>query len=386
MPESIAINDYSKQRQEFYAAKTGFEDFWQEQDYQIIDGGYSLKAAPASLLITNSTIAPYLGKITPENRDNLHDAVIQKCVRLNALDSNSLIDSDEWTTGFHMAGVISNLVSMAKITGDTLTYLETAQKIPKESLFFTAHPDDQVSLEALTSNGIKPDKVLPVEQNGDVWVTWQLGIPGPKGMGITFLLKNKAKGTNEPPLLQFLNVIRLDQFVNQNQETSALAKPVVDMGFGMERLTNIRSGLKPFETVFYKLYLELISKGIAQVDSVGEKRLLTIVDNVRTIKFLLGDGFLPDKRGSGYVLRKLMRNIFLQLHLLGAHENIYQKLFNKIEQPTLFPEIEAFQKILQKAEIQINKLKPVSAGNREKILAFLKDTHGIPVEISTSLI
>lgn len=361
----------------------GFISYWESRGYSSHPNGYPLSKAPKNLLLMNSTIAPYIDQILPHAERDIDDVLLQKCVRLNSLGENNLLTSEDWPTSFVMGGIVTTQRDLGKVIKDVYTFFALQQAIPASDLNIIVDPNDMKSRDALHRSGISLNQMSFLNSNGDVWVTWQFGRPGPRGQGITFSL-NVGEGDTQSDDGQFLNIIHIDEYVDKDGNSSLLKKPVIDVGFGFERFVNLRNNMKPFDTHFYTKYTDLIYPRVKDVSAKNRLRVLTIADNIRTLKFMLDEGILPDNKAQGYLARRLARNIFLQIYLLHCerpHE-IYANAFNLDQRKILESEMEAYNKVLQSVEKIIKKIKPEQFSSEREFIAFLKDTHGIPEELS----
>src|SRR5260370_15333887 len=117
-----------------------------------------------------------------------------------------------------------------------------------------------------------------------------------------------------------------------------LAKPSIDTGMGLERVTAVLQGVvSNYET---DLFVPLIERA-AEVTGTSltkelEKEahaksaasLRVIADHSRAAMFLISDGVLPANDGRGYVLRKIIRRAITHGRLLGQtkpflHEMVF---------------------------------------------------------------
>jgi alanyl-tRNA synthetase len=102
---------------------------------------------------------------------------------------------------------------------------------------------------------------------------------------------------------------------------TALPKPCVDTGAGLERLAAVLQGkVSNFESDLFRPLMDYASKlcgkpyGAAQ-DSDASLRILA--DHGRAAAFLISDGVMPSNEGRGYVLRKIIRRAVRHGRMLG---------------------------------------------------------------------
>lgn len=358
--------------------------YWERYGFSAKPNGYLLTQAPRTLLVSNSTIAPYIDQIQPDSDGLIHDVLLQRCVRMNSLGKETVLPNLEWTTSFVMGGIVTTESSLSQMIDQTVAFFTLEQKILRNRLQITVSPKDEISLEALGQANVSGIDIDYLDENEEKWVIWQFGIPGPRGQGITLSLKNDG-GDDDG---QFLNVIHIDEFTNESGGTAKLKKPVIDVGFGIERFVNLKNGIKPFEASLYLKIAEKISSNVSDMEPAQQLRVYTVADNVRTLGFMLDEDIKPDKKGQGYLVRRLARNIFLNLGLLGIQDSGLKisELFPSEHIAVLNQELNLYLKIISLADKEVSRIKPGKFNSIEEASIYLKDTHGIPEEISFSLL
>ena len=117
-----------------------------------------------------------------------------------------------------------------------------------------------------------------------------------------------------------------------------LPKPSIDTGAGLERIAAVLQGkLSNYDTDFFIA----LTKRAAELTGVsldeelekesggrGAASLRVIADHARATTFLISDGVLPSNKGSGYVLRRIMRRAIYHGRLLGQNDPfLYQMVY-----------------------------------------------------------
>lgn len=172
-----------------------------------------------------------------------------------------------------------------------------------------------------------------------------------------------------------------------------LSKPGVDTGMGFERLVMIVQQKKNlYETDLFTPYLELLPHDL------NERVKRVLVDHIRGTAFLLADGVRPSNKEAGYVLRRLMRRIFvyehiykIPVHMVDAlfHDMVhdygefYTDLFTKndVIRVEVTLERERFVKSLAAGLKELAKISAITSENAFR----LYETHGLPFEIIKEL-
>lgn len=309
--------------------KNTFSNFFQRLGYNAHPEGHPITATknPNYLSFVNCSMTPYINELET-NRDNqnytIHEATIQPSVRLNGLDENNLLASPHWMTSFDMAGVITSVIPMDKVTRQVNTFLTKEIGVDGAKLHYIVDPDNKNNFQSLLNAGVPEDKIHLQRQNNQILVNWDYGVPGFVGTGITICyIEDKSKLENGAPNpdSQFLNIITVDNF-NDGEKIKSLINPFIDMGFGMERLLSLLKGETPFELEGRKEIKEAVIR--AAKTKFGEdvetnKRILTLSDHIKTAKLLLDEGIRPSRRDNvnrGHLLQKLLRNAILQEYML----------------------------------------------------------------------
>ena len=100
-----------------------------------------------------------------------------------------------------------------------------------------------------------------------------------------------------------------------------LAKPCIDTGMGLERISAILQGVKSnYDTDLFTPIIKEI-EGISHIpygkDPQTDISIRVIADHSRAATFLISDGVLPSNEGRGYVLRRIMRRAMRHGKMLG---------------------------------------------------------------------
>jgi len=191
-----------------------------------------------------------------------------------------------------------------------------------------------------------------------------------------------------------------------------LAKPSIDTGMGLERISAILQGVKSnYETdLFNPIFKEIqrISRIPYGEDARSDISLRVIADHSRAATFLISDGVLPSNEGRGYVLRRIMRRAMRHGKLLGINGPFLHQVSSKVVDlmKGAYPELretEAFvSKVIENEEgrfsetldsglkILREELEQLEKGERKVLsgeVAFrLYDTFGFPLDLTTEIL
>lgn len=167
----------------------------------------------------------------------------------------------------------------------------------------------------------------------------------------------------------------------------------VDTGMGLERLAMIAQQTRTiFETDLFAPYIALLP------ESLDEKKKRVLVDHMRGSAFLLGDGIRPSNKERGYILRRLLRRIFVYEYQAQLPSHILPSLLHDILHGygSFYPELtkegesirdeftkerEKFLKTLTRGLKEIEKIEHMTGE-----AAFdLYQSYGLPGEVTLEL-
>ena len=127
----------------------------------------------------------------------------------------------------------------------------------------------------------------------------------------------------------------------EDGELTALPRPSVDTGMGLERIAAVMQGVNSNYEI--DLFANLISAtaSILDVDNDGSSSMNVIADHIRACSFLIVDGVLPGNEGRGYVLRRIIRRAVRHGKKLGVDDTFFHKLVKPLcdEMGEAYPEL-----------------------------------------------
>ena len=221
-------------------------------------------------------------------------------------------------------------------------------------------------------------------------------------------------GPNCPRCDRFLevwNLVFMSWFQEPDGSRRNLARPNVDTGMGLERISLIMQDVASvFDTDLY-LPLLLRAAELAGVtygqDARSDSSLRVIADHGRAVTFLVADGVLPGNEGRGYVLRRILRRAVRHGRLLGIeraflneiadvvvaeYADQYPNLGERIEtiHRVVAHEEEAFRRTLANGISRFDQLAHGLTAAGETLIPGaevfrLYDTYGFPLELTREL-
>lgn len=245
---------------------------------------------------------------------------------------------------------------------------------------------------------------------------WQMGDVGPCGPCSELLFdrgslfgdaKNPYEDKNGERFFEFWNLVFMQFNKERNGGLSALPRPSVDTGMGLERIVSLKMGVNSvFETDILRALItrteEHFKLNYNEQNAEHKAAFHVIVDHLRSLSFAIGDGAQPSNLDRGYVLRKILRRAVRYGRMLGAQNPFLAEIF-----PTLielmgedYPELkeseqkikeiltleeEAFLRTLKRGGNLLNQVIKKSRNNQSQVISgedafLLKDTYGLPID------
>ena len=348
-------------------------------------------------------------------------ASCQKCLRTG--DIEEVGKTDRHNTFFEMLGNFTPTGDYFKETAIPLAWELVTEgfHMPVERLRVTVHPSDDEAFDIWTSKTEIPAE--HVTRLGDNW--WGLG-RGPCGPDSEIWWdKGREAGCGQPDcypdhcarFTEFWNLVfpQYDQRGDLSGPPSTadaikrgiadgalvpLAKPAIDTGMGLERVSFILQGKdNVFESDLLAPLVDFV-RGHAKKPTTLSERI--IADHIRAVTFCVADGVVPTNEGRGYVLRRLIRRAALHARNIGMSGklsdgtkiavSIYRDHYGELAQrerlivDVVDAETERFARTLDQGMEQFEKIaarggKSISGGDAFR----LHDTFGFPLELTREL-
>jgi alanyl-tRNA synthetase len=122
---------------------------------------------------------------------------------------------------------------------------------------------------------------------------------------------------------------------------TALPKPSVDTGMGLERTAAVMQGVHSnYDIDLFKNIMRVAAELAGTTDHTSAS-LRVIADHIRACTFLIVDGVSPANEGRGYVLRRIVRRAIRHGYKLGINEPFFYKLVAALvkEMGSAYPEL-----------------------------------------------
>ena len=361
-----------------------FLEFFEKRGHKVVPSSSLIPDDPSVLLTTagmQQFKLYYIGKADPSKDFGAKNtASIQKSFRTSDIDE---VGDDSHDTFFEMLGNFS-----------------FGGYFKKEAIQYGYDFFKEMSLPIDFVTVFGGDKEVPADEESEKF--WkELGVKKveKRGREDNFWGPTGNEGPCGPTTEIYVNGVEIWNIVfNQYyQESNKTLKPLeqngVDTGMGFERLAMVLQKKKNiFETDLFAPFLELIPKEIPD----RQKRI--IVDHLRGSTFLLADGLRPSNKEAGYILRRLMRRVFVYEKLYKIPTHIYDAIIHDIvhEYGEFYQELlrennavreefkkegEKFYKTLERGLKELEKISEISSVSAFK----LYETYGLPFEIIKEL-
>ena len=396
--------------------RSAFLEFFRAQSHMIVPSSSLVPGNDPTLLFTNSGMVQFkdvfLGK---EQRDYLRAASSQRCVRAGGKhnDLENVGYTARHHTFFEMLGNFSfgDYFKREAIhfAWDFLIY---TLGIDPARLWCTVYLDDDEAADVwLKDIGISPRRF---SRMGEASNFWAMGDTGPCGPCSEIFYDHGPEVPGGPPgspdeegdrFVEIWNLVFMQYERAADGTMTALPKPSVDTGMGLERIAAVMQGVHSnYDIDLFKNLIRAAGK-LAGTSVLTSSSLRVIADHIRASAFLIVDGVSPSNEGRGYVLRRIIRRAIRHGYKLGIHEPFFYKLVPVLEAEMggAYPELtrgkthaervlrheeERFAETLANGMVllegAIRKLRGAKVIDGDTVFK-LYDTYGFPVDLTADI-
>ncbi|MFN3740548.1 MAG: alanine--tRNA ligase [Thermodesulfovibrionales bacterium] len=400
-----------------------FLDYFQSKNHRIIKSSPLIPVGDPTLLFTNAGMVQFkdifLGN---ETRPYKRAASCQKCMRAGGKHSDleQVGHTARHHTFFEMLGNFSFGDYFKK---EAISFawelLVEGFRLPKERLWASVYEeDDEAEKLWLELTDIPQERIVRLGAKDNFW---QMGDTGPCGPCSEIIIDQGPEvGCGKPDCrvgcdcdryLELWNLVFMQYNRDASGNLTALPRPSIDTGMGLERITAVLQGrYNNFDTDLFETIIEAISSitGASYHKSKEtDVSIRVIADHIRATVFLMSEGLIPSNEGRGYVLRRIIRRASRHAHLLGKEEPILYKLIDSVIDTfgDTYPELksarERTEKFLRLEEERF--IKTLDQGTRllDELIERLKsqgiktipgeelfrlyDTYGFPVDLAKDI-
>jgi alanyl-tRNA synthetase len=403
--------------------RRAFLKYFEERNHRIVPSSSLVPRNDPTLLFTNAGMVQFKGVfLNEETRDYTRATTSQKCVRAGGKhnDLENVGKTARHHTFFEMLGNFSfgeyfkeGAIEMA------WDLLIREWGLPAEKMWITIYLDDDEAFRLWRKIGIPAERIVRLGEKDNFWAMGETGPCGPcseividQGEGMGCGKPECAVGCDCDRYLELWNLVFMQFNRDASGKMTPLAKPCIDTGMGLERISAILQGVKSnFETDLFIPIIEEI-KEIGRLsygkDPKNDISIRVIADHSRAATFLINDGVLPSNEGRGYVLRRIMRRAMRHGKMIGIdHPFLYQTSLKAVDlMKEAYPELRETEAIVSRVirneeerfsetldsglkilREELGRLKE----RKEKVLsgevAFrLYDTFGFPLDLTAEIL
>jgi len=340
--------------------RQSFLDYFAKRGHEVVASSPLVPHNDPTLLFTNAGMVQFkdtfLGR---EKRPYTTATSSQRCVRAGGKHND--LENVGYTARHHtFFEMLGNFSFGDYFKREAILYawefLTQELDLPAEKLWITVYEEDdeatdiwlnevKVDPNRFTRIGDKPGGKKHESDN-----FWAMGDTGPCGPCSEIFydhgtdIQGGPPGTSEEDGDRYVEIWNL-VFMQYNRDPdgnmTALPRPSVDTGMGLERLAAV------LQHVHNNYQIDLFSGLIdaaAEITGCNNKAdtsLRVIADHIRSCAFLVVDGVIPGNEGRGYVLRRIIRRAIRHGYRLGCTNTFFYRLVEPLSQEMgqAFPEL-----------------------------------------------
>jgi len=406
------------------AIRESFLKFFEEKGHTRVVSSSLIPKDDPTLLFTNAGMVQFKNAFLGlENRGYTRAASCQKCARAGGKhnDLENVGVTSRHHTFFEMLGNFSfGDYFKEEAIAWAWEYLIDVAKLPKEKLWVTIYTDDDEAYDIWHKKMKVPkDRIVRMGEKSNFWMMGETGPCGPcseiiydqgKGTGCGLPTCDLDCGCDR--YLEIWNNVFTQFDRDENGKLNPLAKPSIDTGMGLERLTAVIQGVKSnYDTDLFAPIIRFVEKTSGKTygkNADNDVSIRVIADHSRAVTFLIGDGIMPSNEGRGYVLRRILRRAARHGKMIGInkpflHESarvvidmmkgFYSDLAEKSsyitkvilnEEQRFMETLDAGLRILQEETAALKKAgKSVLPG---ALIFKLYDTFGFPTDLTADIV
>jgi len=406
------------------AIRESFLKFFEEKGHTRVASSSLIPKDDPTLLFTNAGMVQFKNAFLGlENRGYTRAASCQKCARAGGKhnDLENVGVTSRHHTFFEMLGNFSfGDYFKEEAIAWAWEYLIDVVKLPKEKLWVTIYTDDDEAYAIWHKKMKVPkDRIVRMGEKSNFWMMGETGPCGPCSEIIYDQGEGIGCGRTECDLdcgcdryLEIWNNVFTQFDRDENGKLNPLAKPSIDTGMGLERLTAVIQGVKSnYDTDLFAPIIRFVEKTSGKTygkNADNDVSIRVIADHSRAVTFLIGDGIMPSNEGRGYVLRRILRRAARHGKMIGInkpflHESaqvvidmmkgFYSDLAEKSsyitkvilnEEQRFMETLDAGLRILQEETAALKKAgKSILPGT---LVFKLYDTFGFPTDLTADIV
>ncbi|MET3897598.1 alanyl-tRNA synthetase [Devosia sp. UYZn731] len=394
--------------------RSSFVDYFARNGHEKVASSPLVPRNDPTLMFVNSGMVQFKNVFTGvEKRDYKRATSAQKSVRAGGKHND--LDNVGFTARHHtFFEMLGNFSFGDYFKEQAIEYawnlLTKEWGLPKDKLSATVYQDDDEAF-ALWKKiaGLPDDKIVRLGAKSNFW---QMGDTGPCGPCSEIFFDHGDKYWGGPPgspeedgdrFVEIWNLVFMQFEQAPDGSRTALPKPSVDTGMGLERVAAVMQGTNNnYEIDLFKTLIASTMQATGFHGDPTTPSLRVIADHMRSMSFLIAEGVLPSNEGRGYVLRRIMRRAMRHATLLGADKPVIHRIVPTLvrEMGQAYPELVQGEAMIEETiRLEENRfLKTLSRGlllldeattglgqgdMLEGVTAFkLFDTYGFPLDLT----
>jgi alanyl-tRNA synthetase len=399
-----------------------FLSFFEERGHRRVPSASLVPESDPTLMFVNSGMVPFKRTLLgEETRDYLRATTSQKCMRVSGKhnDLENVGRTSRHHTFFEMLGNFSfgdYFKERAIEYGWAL--MTDGMGFKADDLVVSVFREDDEAFEIWRNQiGLPESKIYRLDEAENFWSMGDTGPCGPCseihfdwGADPAHLDDDPSSETGR--FMEIGNLVFMQYDRDAAGNMTPLAKPSIDTGFGLERLSALLQGHR--STWDCDIFTDLIIRaaelsGVTPgQDEETDVSLRVAADHARALTFLIGDGVLPSNAGRGYVLRRILRRASRYGKMLGQDAPFIYSLADTVidHMGDAFPELserrayitdrirreeERFLETLSKGltllEGEIGELQAKGIAQLPGETVFkLYDTFGFPIDLTADIL
>jgi alanyl-tRNA synthetase len=399
-----------------------FLEYFQQHGHTVVPSSSLVPGNDPTLLFTNAGMVQFkdlfLGK---ERRDYARATSSQRCVRAGGKhnDLENVGYTARHLTFFEMLGNFSFgdyfKREAIRFHWELVTSRQWFGVHPDRLMVTVYHTDDEAFEIWNKLIGIAPERIVRIgdKPGGGSDNFWQMGDTGPCGPCSEIFYDHGPAVAGGPPgspdqdgdrWVEIANLVFM-QFERDSSGTlTALPKPSVDTGMGLERMSAVMQGVHSVYQIDLFQTLIHAAANFTHTCDLSSSSLRVIADHIRACSFLIVDGVVPSNEGRGYVLRRIIRRAVRHGYKLGQDQPFFYQLVPALVgiMGEAFPELsresnriadvlrqeeERFAQTLASGMAQFEARMSEQGGNivPGSLVFLLHDTYGFPPDLTADI-
>jgi alanyl-tRNA synthetase len=323
-----------------------FLDYFHSKKHKIVNSSSLLPKEDPTLLFTNAGMNQFKNIFLGlEKKSYKRAASVQKCMRVSGKhnDLEQVGRTNKHHTFFEMLGNFSfGDYFKEEAIAFAWEFFIDVLRLDTSRLYVTVYTKDDESFRLWNEKiNVSADRIFRFGKKDNYWAMGETGPCGPCSEIHYDLDPGLEEGKphdliekGSDRFLELWNLVFMQFHQKEDGTQTPLPSPSIDTGMGLERMAAVLQGKKSnFETDLFMPLIHSLSDlcGLEYgSDQNKDVSMRIIVDHLRAVSFLIGDGIMPANEGRGYVLRRIIRRAYRHGTYLGLEEPFLFKLLSGV--------------------------------------------------------